>query len=103
MWHFTLLRFTRAIHYSLPFTFIFCSKRFYYARPLISFFFGPVYFFLLSAVLFLPLTRTHVGLACQQALNFIGGSRKVMPKRHVTEAVVRFLSPQKLHPIRKSD
>ena len=45
MWHFTLLRFTQAIHYSLPFTFIFCSQRFYYAPPLISFFFGPVYFF----------------------------------------------------------
>ena len=73
-----------SFHSSLPFTFIFCSKRFYYARPLISFFFGPVYFFLLSAVLFLPLTRTHVGLACQKALHFVGGSRKVMPERHVT-------------------
>ena len=84
MWHFTLLRFTRAIHYSLPFNFIFCSQRFYYARPLISFFFGPVYFFFLSAGLFLPLTRTHVGLACQEALHFIGEWRKVMPERHVT-------------------
>ena len=45
MWHFTLLRFTQAIHYSLPFTFIFCSKRFYYARPLIRCFFWPCLFF----------------------------------------------------------
>ena len=113
MWHFTLLRFTQAIHYSLPFTFIFCSQRFYYARPLIScffFFFGPVYFFS-SFGSFVSSLNTY---ACWASLPGISPFHRGFAKSHawayvtnegraLLEAVVRFLSPQTLHPTRKSD
>ena len=114
IWHFTLLRFTQAIHYSLPFTFIFCSQRFYYARPLISFFFWPCLFFS-SFGSFVSFLNSYTCWASLPANSpFHRGVAKshawASPdRRHgnegraLLEALVRFLSPQALHSTRKSD